>query len=612
MKKNGIEHFKYFVGTRSLEDIASEEDRLCVLNILGNESRTVTPVSHAYSGGNVAFGTSPGRQGQVLETPAGDIPVFNNVREGLKAGLEFNVGVVYLPPAGVRDGVAELIRVNPGLEKIIIITEKVSAHDAREIRVLGQQGKIDIFGANCLGIADSWLQVRYGGALGGDHPAETLNKGSVAIFSNSGNFTTTIANYMKTGGWGTTTLISSGKDVYIHFGASEFAYALGNDRRSKAAVMYVEPGGYYERNLELAKPVVACVVGRWKDNLTRAVGHAGAIAGSGDDAAAKERWFMNQFGVESVFTPDNPVFSAKGALVTNIDHIPAALTEVMKMNGVEPDFPPEGDLTLKPWFGDNQGLNLPKELDLEVVEATSPYGEQIAELSSQVGAIFPRQPLKDCSGSSIMDAKTQITRVNGVSILDASKMPLESNLCLNLVRESNDDNDNALFSLAVAADVNLQGDPILAAAGAARKAGNSPNTVLATACCMLGPNRVDGARRAVEVLVDLFAHSGIHDGTGEADGVSKVKADPGLNALLVGGAPDAKAEAMLKALEARRAKSLFVDYIRSLDGHPTADSVLAALTTTIAWEPLMRKRISVHTVRNLPWYARLFAVQIGA
>ena len=84
------------------------------------------------------------------------------------------------------------------------------------------------------------------------------------------------------------------------------------------------------------KPIVACVVGRWKAKLTRAVGHAGAMAGSGDDAASKERWFMEMFGVDGVFTPDDPVCSAKGAVVTNIAHIPQALTKVMALNGIEP------------------------------------------------------------------------------------------------------------------------------------------------------------------------------------------------------------------------------------------------------------------------------------
>ena len=368
MYKQGVPSFKYYVGIDNLAKVATREDRVCVLNILGGESSDVTPVSHAFSGGNVVFGTSPGRGGQKLKTPIGDVPVFNSVREGLNAGHRFNTGVVYLPPPAVRDGVAELVRVNPDLEKIIIITEKVSVHDAREIRAIGQMNGIDIFGGNGLGVADAWNRVRIGGALGGDNPGETLLKGSVAIFSNSGNFTTTIANYLATAGWGTTTSISSGKDVYIHFAAPEFVHAFGQDERSKAAVLYAEPGGYYELGLQPTKPIVACVVGRWKAKLTRAVGHAGAMAGSGDDAASKERWFMEMFGVDDIFTPHDQVCSAKGAVVTNIAHIPAALTAVMRLGGIEPDFAPRGNLSLKPWFGNSQGLKLPPELELPVVD----------------------------------------------------------------------------------------------------------------------------------------------------------------------------------------------------------------------------------------------------
>src|SRR3974390_3192254 len=373
MFRRGIEGFPYYLGIAALDKVATRQDRVCVLNILGDESRQVTPVSHVYSGGNIVFGTSPGRRGQALPTAIGEIPVYNNVREGLVDGLTFNTGVVYLPPSGVRDGVAELVRVNPQLEKIVMITEKISVHDAREIRAIGQANGIDIFGANCLGVADSWNQVRIGGALGGESPGDTLKKGCISILSNSGNFTTTIATYLRMGGWGTTTLISSGKDVYIHYAAPEFAFALANDARSKAAVLYVEPGGYYELDAHFTKPVVACVVGRWKSRITRAVGHAGALAGGDDDAAAKERWFMEKLGVCHIFTPENPVFTARGAVVTNIAHIPQALTAVMQENGARPDFPPEGSLALKPWFTSNAELMLPPELDLPEVQAIHPY-----------------------------------------------------------------------------------------------------------------------------------------------------------------------------------------------------------------------------------------------
>jgi succinyl-CoA synthetase alpha subunit len=610
MRTQSVGGFKYFVGVNSLADVATREDRVCVLNIMGGESSDVTPVGHAYSGGNVVFGTSPGRRGQVLDTPAGPIPVYNNVREGLEAGHRFNCGVVYLPPSAADDGVVELVRVNPELNKIFIPTEKMSVHDAREIRALAQLNGIDIFGGNSLGVADAWNQVRIGGALGGDNPSDTLKKGSIAILSNSGGFTTTIAQYLRMGGWGTTTLISSGKDVYIHYAAPEFAHALANDDRSKAAVLYCEPGGYYERDANFTKPVVACVVGRWKSKLTRAVGHAGAMAGGADDAASKERWFMEKFGVDALYTPDNPVVSAKGAVVINIADIPAALTAVMRANGRQPDFAPEGTMELKPWFIGSQGLQLPAELALAPVEPPAPYNEQVAALKKQVGTVLPRQTMKDTSGASQMDAKTQLTSLHGVSMLDAAQYPLEGNVSLALLHEPGGVNDQRLINVAIGAGLNLYRHPALAAAQAARDAGNAPNSVLATAAGILGPKTQERARQVVQVLVERFAAAGLADALDEGFDTTPVKLDDA--SLFVGKEPDPQAEAMLAGLRARGAKSVFVRYMQSLPGHPTADAVLAAITTTLAWGPLMRKRVSRLTVESLPWWMRLFGALIGA
>jgi succinyl-CoA synthetase alpha subunit len=610
--RSSVGDFRYFVGLSSLAQIATRKDRVCVLNILGGESSDVTPVGHEYSGGNVVFGTSPGRRGQALDTTIGPIPVYNNVLEGLNDGHSFNCGVVYLPPAAARDGVAELIRVNPDIEKIFIVTEKMSVHDAREIRSMAQHNGIDIFGANSLGVADAWNRVRIGGALGGDTPAESLKQGSVAIHSNSGNFASTIATYLRMGGWGTTTIISSGKDVYIHYAAPEFAFALANDARSKAAVLYVEPGGYYELDADFTKPVVACVVGRWKARLTRAVGHAGAMAGGNDDALAKERWFMEKLGVNALYTPQNPVYSARGAVVTNIAHIAPALTAVMRENAARLDFEPEGTTGLKPWFGSNAALRLPRELDIPVVEAIAPYNVQIRELEKQLGAVVPRQVMKDASGASQMDPRTQVTLLHGVSMLNAAQNPLESNLCLALLHEAGGENDRALLNVAVAACVNLHGDPALAAAQAARTAGNAPNTVLAAACSVVGPQRALGARRVAQKLIELFSQAGLGDARDEAFDVASLETEAALRELLVGDRTDAKAQAMVEALRARGVRSVFLRYLQSLGGHPSADAVLGAIVTTAAWAPLMRRRISLTTALNLPWWMRIIGALIGA
>jgi len=616
----GVEAFPHFyVGINSLAELATKEDRVCVLNILGSESRGVTPTSHVYSGGNIVCGTMPGRSGSVLKTKIGDIPVYNNVTEALEAGHQFNVAIVYVPPSGVKDAVIEAVRVNPAINKVIILTEKVALSDARIIRQYAQRHNVDVFGANCLGIADAHQHVRIGGALGGSSPEESLVPGSIAIFSNSGNFTTTMATYILTAGWGTTVSYSSGKDVYIHFAAAEFTHAFHNDDRTKAALMYIEPGGYYEHDLEFKKPVVACVVGRWKDKLTRACGHAGAMAGSGDNAGEKERWFMNKFGVNDIYTPDNPVHSAKGAIVTNIAHLPEALTAVMKANGVEPDFEPKGNLSLKPWLSNNQDIELPSNLNLEVVEAISPYKEQLELLTNQLGIALPRQTMKDASGASMMDPKTQVSKLYGVSVLDAALHTYEDNLVMSLVQKYPDENGRALANLALNAFVNQHNTPALMAAEASREAGNSPNTVLSSSMAILGPKTVETARKAVRILLNLFKGSELVNPSETSFDFSKqlsaVLADEDAKAVLVSSEGDQSGQMIFDAARNGGAKSVFLDFLKELAKQSGAklegQIVLAAITCHLGWRELVHKRLSMTTMINMPWHFRVFSSIIG-
>jgi len=222
----------------------------------------------------------------------------------------------------------------------------------------------------------------------------------------------------------------------------------------------------------------------------------------------------------------------------------------------------------------------------------------------------PRQTLKDASGASQMDAKTQVTSLYGVSMLDAAQYPLEANVSLALLHEPGGENDRRLINVAIGAGLNLHGHPALAAAQAAREAGNAPNTVLAAAASILGPLCQGEARQTARVLIDTFTAAGVSDALDESFDPSRIKVDdPG---LFVRAEPDARAAAMLAGLRARGAKSVFVRYLEALPGHPTEDAVLAAISVTLAWGPLMRKRVSRLTAESLPWWLRLFGALIGA
>src|SRR5439155_15100053 len=175
----------------------------------------------------------------------------------------------------------------------------------------------------------------------------------------------------------------------------------------------------------------------------------------------------------------------------------------------------------------------PPELELPVVAAAAPYNEQIAALSKQIGAVLPRQSMKDASGASQMDPQTQVTSLHGVSMLDAAQHSLEANVCLALVHELGSDNDQKLVNVAVGAELNLRGDPALAAAQAAREAGNAPNSVLAAAASIIGPRRAERARVAVQALIDKFTDAQLKSAVDEAFDVRVIATDAATRKLFV-------------------------------------------------------------------------------
>ena len=336
-----------------------------------------------------------------------------------------------------------------------------------------------------------------------------------------------------------------------------------------------------------------------------------AIAGQ----FAKERWFMEAFGVAGLYTPDDPVVSEPGAVVTNIADIPAALSAVMALRGIRPDFAARGDLSLKPWLANDQGIALPSVLRLATVDAVAPYNAQIDRLREQVGAVIPRRGMKDCSGASVMDPQSQVTSVHRHSVLDLAMQPLEANYALPLVHEIANADGRALLDIVIAAEMNLVGDPALAAAEAARAAGNSPNTVMAAAVALIGPGRVERALACGRALIDLFAHAGLADGHDETFDLSGIVVAEATRALFLadpGELDDPRPAAMLAAVRARGAASLFLKFLDTLGGRPSRDAIMAAVAITLAWGPLMRKRISRLTAETLPWYLRLYGVMIGA
>lgn len=602
--------FPYYVGVNSLEDLANKDSRVVIMNILGGESSKVTPVSHTYSGNNVVAGVQYGRGGSVMETPSGDIPVFGSVKEIVDAGIKFDVGVIYLPPAAVAHAVSELCARNEELKQIVIVTEKIAVREARYIRWGCQRRGVDVVGANSLGVANSWDKVRIGGALGGDKPEESLVKGSVAIHSNSGNFSTTLSEYIKTAGFGTSTIVSSGKDIYIHFALPEFLHAAENDPRTKAVIVYVEPGGYYEQmalemvadgRIKFTKPIIAVVTGRWKKNLTRAVGHAGALAGVGDDAIAKENIFDEYFGVGE-YDPKNPKVSKKGVRVPTIQQIPEALGVVMKELGEKPDFEPIGDLSLKPWFVNHQGLKFDKELAIDEVAAMEPYSTEIAKANEQVGAQFLRQSMRNTSGATQMNKKTDVTEIHGVSLLDLVSKPFGATNLFAVTKEFVSDNQMHIVN-PILNWFTGWGTQFIDYAIKGRENGATPNGYIGASVLMSGDNAVYQALKSYsKALTDAF-YMDLGGSTDIDDKLIEKNLGIALDKLATGENDVKVYERFNGILKQHALENIFTRfaaayYEKNKEVNPLI-LLISAVLLGIAWGPLVNRRLTRSDVENL-------------
>jgi hypothetical protein len=189
--------------------------------------------------------------------------------------------------------------------------------------------------------------------------------------------------------------------------------------------------------------------------------------------------------------------------------------------------------------------------------------------------------------------------------------PIEANLALPLIKESVDANGRILMDVAIAAEMNLIGDPALAAADAARDAGNSPNTVMAAAVAIIGPGRAARAMDCARHLIDHFRKAGLVD-VQDMSRISPFDADAAKVFLAGPDDKDPRAAAMLAAIRARGGRSAFLTALESLGAPVSRDAVLAAISVTLAWGPLMRKRITRLSAETLPWYLRLYGVMLGA
>jgi succinyl-CoA synthetase alpha subunit len=517
---------------KTLSDLLKAGDRVAVSNITGREASVVTATSQKYCR-NIVGGWALGKGGQPLEVPGAEpIPVFSTAEElfdGLPRKKRPNKVIVYSPAQAVYAEVKEIAALPKNtVETIFIVTEHVSVEVTAKIAQICSQADIDVLGCNCLGMINTHDTVR-AGAVGGDNPAESFQPGSVAIISNSGNMVNTMASYLLSAGLGSSYGISTGKDVLILLPLKDLLHLARNDPRTKLVVLYVEPGGLYEKQAmetlqqtKYPKPIIAYVTGEILEKANLSLGHAGAVVeGSETSAAAKMKLFDEYFSIEP-FEPDARYRKSseltealrRGIRIKTLHHLPAAAALICDSLDIPRDFHPEKPLRPNPWFVDYKSLatKIPSRLILHPGVIPKPYASQVKLLQTEtLGANPAPRDMRNASHASSNDGRQ--TRIYGYSLeKEMEKGSFVEAVILAWTGERIRDFEVKLLEKCLIASIsNGPGTISAQAAKLSTSAGNPPNTTMIATLACIGSIHGGNGRQAVEYLCRVFRNVDLAD-----------------------------------------------------------------------------------------------------
>ncbi len=278
--------------------LITKDTRFIVQGITGREAVNLTRENLDY-GSQIVGGVTPGRAGRDVY----GVPVYDCVRDVVKAHGQIDGSIVSVPPRFTQDAIFEALE--NGIQLIVVVTENVPRREVAQAVELAKLRGARIIGPNCLGMISPG-EAKMGG-IGGPaaNTRQAYSKGEIGVMSRSGGMTTEIASTLTNAGMGQSTAVSIGGDAIIGSSYAELMPLFEADPETKAIAIYSEPGGRMEAELadwirenDSRLPVVAFMAGRFMDEMKgMRFGHAGTIVEGVEDTTAEKIKRMESAGI---------------------------------------------------------------------------------------------------------------------------------------------------------------------------------------------------------------------------------------------------------------------------------------------------------------------------